>query len=246
MIDTHCHLTMMDADGAVSEAISSGVKRIITIGTDWKDSLEVKSLTEKFQGVYGVVGIHPHESKRFTPRDVERFLGLLGGKIVAIGEVGLDFYKNYSPKESQIPLFEAFVSAAAERGVPLVIHTRNAQDKTLEILSLYRGKVKGVIHCFSGGLDFARKVLDLGFYISFAGNITYNENRAKELLGFVPLDTLLLETDAPFLTPVPLRGKKNRPAYVKYTYSFVSRITGVSFEELEKRVDENATSLFGI
>ena len=246
MIDTHCHLTMMDADGAVSEAISSGVDRIITIGTDWKDSLEVKKLTERFQGVYGTVGIHPHESKRFAPRDVERFLGILGGRIVALGEVGLDFYKNYSPREYQIPLFEAFVSAAAEGGVPLVVHTRSAQDKTLEILSPYKGKVKGVIHCFSGNLEFARKVLDLGFYISFAGNITYNENRAKELLGFVPMDMLLLETDAPFLTPIPLRGKKNRPAYIKHTYNFVSRITRVGFEELERRIDENASSLFGI
>ncbi len=247
MIDTHCHLTMLsNYKEDLEEARREGVNIVVTVGTDWEDSKKVKEIVERNDNVYGIVGIHPHESKRYKPSDVEDFLSLLDNKILGFGEVGLDFYKNYSPRENQISIFEAFVELASSKGIPLVIHTRSAEEKTAEILESQRGKLKGIIHCFSGSKDFARRMLDLGFYISFAGNITYKPERSKELVHYIPVDRILLETDAPFLSPVPVRGKKNKPSYVKYTYKFLSEVLNIPFKELEERIDENFKNLFGI
>ncbi len=247
MIDSHLHLTMMDdPDKVILEAMKEGVVKLLTIGTDLEDSKRVLEMARSRKMVLGSIGIHPHESKSHGKKEIEGIAKLTGDGIVAIGEIGLDYFKNYSPKEDQIRVFGELLDLAEEKKLPVVIHTRAADNDTYTMLSQKRGKIRGVIHCFSSDREFAKKVLDLGFYISFAGNITYKKgDKAREMLSYVPLDRLLLETDAPFLAPHPFRGKPNRPSYIRYTYSFVSDMMNLDIEKLKESIKKNFHELFG-
>ncbi len=236
---------MKDVDKILEDCLLNGVEKVVTVGTDIKDSKKVLNLSRRYAQVYGACGIHPHESKAYSERDIERLDQTLGEKIIAVGEIGLDFYKNYSPRDKQVEIFTLLLDYAAEKRLPVIVHTRNAESETLKILSERKGKIKGVIHCFSGSMEFLKKMLDLEFFISYAGNITYKkEDEAKKLLKNTSLDRILFETDAPFLAPVPFRGKRNKPSYVRFVYQFSSKMMGIEIERLEHEVDRNFKTLF--
>lgn len=252
MIDSHCHLNFIDKSGTVSqlvdEATRVGVHTIVNIGADLDSSLVSVELAREFKSVYATVGVHPHDARTANDDAIKRIRGLADEKkVVAIGEIGLDYYRDLSPRKLQRRVFEAFLDMAAEVKLPVVIHTREAFENTVEIIENYAPKlVGGVFHCFPGDVNDARRVFDLGFVISVGGVITYPKSRMADVAAAVPLDKVILETDAPYLTPVPFRGKTNRPALVKHVYDKLAELKGISPGEAEKTVDRTCQKLFGL
>ncbi|UCG63071.1 MAG: TatD family hydrolase [Candidatus Zixiibacteriota bacterium] len=252
MIDSHCHLNFIDKSGTVSqlvdEATRVGVHTIVNIGADLDSSLVSVELAREFKSVYATVGVHPHDARTADDDAIKRIRGLADEKkVVAIGEIGLDYYRDLSPRKLQRRVFEAFLDMAAEVKLPVVIHTREAFENTVEIIENYAPKlVGGVFHCFPGDVNDARRVFDLGFVISVGGVITYPKSRMADVAAAVPLDKVILETDAPYLTPVPFRGKTNRPALVKHVYDKLAELKGISPGEAEKTVDRTCQKLFGL
>lgn len=251
LIDTHCHLDFPEFDADLNEVIrrakSEGIGYIINIGSSLQGSKKALELSRKHNFIYATIGLHPHEADKFDA-EVKASIEKLAreDKVVAIGETGLDYYKNYSKIENQKALFKYLVKLARDSSLPLVIHNRKAQDDTLNILNGAL-PIKAVVHCFSGDENFLKKCLDLGFFISFTCNITYK--KAKDLRTFVkltPLDRLMLETDAPFLPPEGFRGKRNEPAYVKFLAEEIARIKEVSFEEVARITTDNARRFFNL
>ncbi len=249
--DTHCHLHMdyynKDRDEVVKRMQEQDFSFALTVGVSVEDSKGALALSEKWDFIYCTVGIHPHDAKSFS-EDVLVELERLAknSKVLAIGETGLDFYRNLSPKEDQYRAFEAQLDLAQRLDLPVVIHTRDATKETKEVLKRFAG-ARGVIHCFSGDLKDARDFLDMGFLISFAGHLTYPKNHdLRKVACYVPEDMLFVETDAPFLTPVPLRGKRNEPLYIKYTYMKLAEIRGIDYEDLLHQVCANVQRLFGV
>ena len=251
LIDTHCHLDFpefdADRDEVIRRAKSAGIGYIINIGSSLSGSKKALELSRQHNFIYATIGLHPHEADKF---DDEAKAGIeklaREDKVVAIGETGLDYYKNYSKIENQKALFRYLVKLARDSSLPLVIHNRQAQDDTLNILNGAL-PIKAVVHCFSGDENFLKKCLDLGFFISFTCNITYN--KAQDLKTFVkltPLDRLMLETDAPFLPPEGFRGKRNEPAYLKFLAEEIARIKEVSFEEVAGITTDNARRFFNL
>lgn len=253
MIDTHAHLDFSqfdsDREKIIFEAQVSGVKRIINIGVDLKSSRKSVELAQKYPFLYATVGIHPHDAKTLND-DVLKKLEILAQneKIVAIGEIGLDFYRNLSPKEVQIEAFEKQIALAKKLNLPIVVHIRNAYKDALDILKKNDvQKTGGVLHCFSGNQKQANFGLSLGFYLSFNGTLTYPKSKAKDIAKNTPLDFILTETDCPYLTPAPFRGKRNKPSYVRLVMEKLSGIfSDKSFEEIEKITEKNAFNLFGL
>lgn len=255
IIDTHCHLTMShyDPDRAdvIKRCLDNGVSRLITIGTDIDDSRMAIELAEKHDFICAGIGIHPHDVKDIKdPEDTYELLKSLASssKVVAIGETGLDYHYMHSPKEMQQEHFRRHIEVAKSLDLPLLIHSREAKEDTLKILSeaLAPG-MRGVFHCFSGDMEMAEKALEMGFYISLSGVVTFkNANKILEIVRAVPLNRILVETDAPFLTPHPNRGKRNEPAYVRYVAEKIAEIKGISIEETCKIIMNNATELFKI
>jgi len=249
LIDTHCHLDFPDFDPdrdlVVARAKEAGVEYIVNIGSSLQGSAQSVQLSQRFPCVWATVGCHPHEADRTTGQTLSALRSLAqDNKVVAIGEVGLDYYKNYSKKENQVPLFEKLVALAKEADLPLVIHCRLAETDTLRIL---RGAmpVKAVVHCFSGDAEFLRECLGLGFFVSFTCNITYKKAQAlRDLVNMVPPDRLLLETDAPFLPPEGLRGKRNEPFQVKLLAEVIAGIKQVSMQEVARFTTVNAKNFF--
>ncbi len=246
-VDTHCHLHMdyykKDRDEVIKRAYQEGLIFMLTIGISAKDSESAYTLAQKYDRIFASVGIHPHDAKSATNKDFETIKKLCSfEKVVAIGEIGLDFYRNLSPREVQKSVFERLLALAQELEIPVIIHTREAQKETKDILRQF--DVKGIIHCFSGNKKDAKDYLDMGFYISFAGNITYGNLELEDAAKVVPLDRIFVETDAPFLTPHPLRGKRNEPAFVKYTVVKLSRLKSVSENVLIKSIQNNIKTLF--
>ena len=251
LIDTHCHLDFPEYDSDREEVIERGREKgvycAINIGSSIEGSYKSVELSRKYDYFYSAVGIHPHEADKTKKDDIGIIRGLAKeDKVVAIGEIGLDYFKHFSKPENQLPLFLSQIDLAKELNLPLVVHTREAQADTLRILS-EAIPVKVLVHCFSGESDFLSKCLDLGFYISFTCNITYKKAESlREMVKHTPLDRLMLETDAPYLSPEGSRGKRNEPMQVRYLAEFVASLKGVSLEEIAAKTTDNAVSFFNL
>ena len=254
IIDSHCHLTYEPMSKTLHETINrannDGVKYILTISTEDKSFKKILEILNEHQCVYGTYGIHPHEAKshQYIKRaDIVNKVNQ-NKKIIGIGETGLDFYYNHSEKKDQINSFEEHILAAQEKNLPLIIHTRSAEKETLEILQnhLKKKDTKILIHCFTGTREFAFKLLDLGAFISASGIITFK--KSQELANTfkdIPNEKILVETDAPYLAPVPLRGKPNEPSYIIHTVKFLSKIKKLSFDKFSMITTKNFFNLFG-
>jgi len=239
VIDTHAHLDALDDDPAdiVSRAREAGVTRILTVGL-----AQAVELAERFDGVYAIVGIHPHEADAGDLAEVRRLHR--HPKTVAVGETGLDWFRNYATPEAQRDMFEAQLGLATELGKPVVIHTRAADDDTLAALAGFDGTV--VLHCFSSP-RLLPTALERGWYVSFAGNATYpNASELRLAATQVPADRILGETDSPYLAPQPVRGRRNEPAYVVHTVAALAQARGEDSGELADQIDANATACFGL
>jgi TatD DNase family protein len=246
VIDTHAHLAALDDAGeAVARAAEAGVGRILTVGTDVDDCRRALSLAEKHDGVYAILGIHPHEAGTATTEDLAALRGLLEHpKAVGVGETGLDWFRDYAPRDDQRRLFAAELELASELAKPVVIHTRAADDDTLAALADFRGTV--VLHCFSSP-HMLPTALERGWYVSFAGNATFPKAVDLRLAATqVPAERILAETDSPYLAPQPLRGKRNEPANVVHTLAAVARARGEEPQELERRIERNAAECFSL
>lgn len=248
LIDTHCHLNMLTFSSATAlqNAGAAGVGAIICPTAEPKDIEETLPLIEKFDNVFATIGLHPDCANKFPSG-----AGVLAGrgglsnpKIVGIGEIGLDYHFNSDNTAAQKKLFIEQIEIAIEQNLPIAIHSRDAENDTFDCVRSYPG-ARGVMHCFTGSWDFARKMLDLGFYISASGIITFkNANDLRETFLKIPLDRLVVETDAPYLSPMPHRGKECEPAFVAATARALATLRGMSFEELENILFENTMNLY--
>ena len=254
-IDTHAHIDMEqfddDRDEVVQRARDNGVQYIVNIGCDIESSRRSVELTERYEFIYASAGIHPHDVKSINGTTYDELRGLLAHpKVIALGETGLDFFKNYSPRDLQLTHFRKQVELAKELGKPLIIHCRDAKEEMMAILSERFGKgdsASGIFHCFSGDQDMADRALELGFYISFSGSVTFKKSDAlRAVAKTIPADRLFAETDCPFLAPVPMRGKRNEPAFVNHTAEKLAEIRGVNIDDLERTAKLNFFELFGI
>ncbi|MDE3069698.1 MAG: TatD family hydrolase [Acidobacteriota bacterium] len=248
MIDSHTHLHLCEAADSelVAEAGEAGIARMLTVGTDAASCRTALGAAEAFPRVYAAVGRHPNEARGFDDTDLAELAALAGHpRCLAIGESGLDFYRDGAPAADQERAFCAQIELARRLDKPLVIHTRAAERRTLEMLRSEADGVTVVMHCFSMP-DHLRECLDAGWWLSFAGNVTYPSATAlARAAALVPADRLLVETDAPYLAPQAVRGKRNRPAYVTHTAQFLAGARGVGLDELEASLDENWARLFG-
>jgi len=248
-LDMHAHLNMLEEgpDEALRAAREAGVAKVVTIGTEPTDLPLVLQLAEKnYPDVFCTLGIHPHEGQIYTP-EIGKFIeeNVTKPWVIAIGEIGLDYYYEHSPHEEQKQAFRAQLEIAARTKMPVQIHTRDADEDTIAILKEFEGRVKGIIHCFTGTPWLAQEALKLGFNISISGVVTFkNAESLREIVRSMPLDRIHVETDAPFLAPAPMRGKKNTPAFVVHTAKFVANLKGISEEELAKVTRENALKMF--
>jgi TatD DNase family protein len=257
IIDTHCHLDFKDFDqdreNVLDRARQVGVVRIINIGSSLDGTRRAVELSKKYDIIYASVGIHPHDAAAVTDEVFNELKRLAAGdKVVAIGEVGLDYYRNLSPKDRQVEVFKKFIQLAQESGLPLIIHSREVDEDLLNVLKDRHSRLttpntqlKGVIHCFSGSEPFLKECLDLGLHISFTCNLTFkNAKKLRELAKTVPTERILLETDAPFLSPEGMRGKRNEPSYLTYLVEEWSRITNLTKNDIERITTHNANKLF--
>lgn len=249
IIDTHCHLDMFDedTDAIIRRARDAGIEAIITIGSDLESNIKNLAISEKYDLVYAAVGIHPHDAKDFTDDIYNQLKAWAegGGKVVAIGETGLDYHYDHSPREIQKDLFRRHLGLARKTELPVLVHSREAKNDTLEILR-ESGISKGALHCFSGDMDMAERAMEMGFYISIAGPVTFkNSKRLLEVAKEIPDDYLLIETDAPYLAPEPMRGKRNEPSYIAHTARRLAELREVSYEDIERITTVNARRLLG-
>lgn len=252
LVDSHCHLDFPDfaedLDGVVDRARAAGVGGMLTICTHITRFEQVRALANRFPDVWCSVGIHPHEAGREPETPAETLVNLAQDpRVVAFGETGLDYYYNHSPKEDQQRAFRAHIAAARDAGLPVIVHTRDADADTLAILEEEqgRGAFSGLIHCFSSSPELARGAIDLGFYISLSGIVTFPKAQSlRDTIAGLPLDRLLVETDAPYLAPVPRRGKRNEPALVVHTAAKVAEALGVSYDTLVQASTDNFFTLF--
>jgi TatD DNase family protein len=250
MIDTHCHLDMYEKgvlDAVLKRAEEAGIEAIVTIGSDRESNYANIEIAKRYSPVYLSVGMHPHDAKEFSGQTPDEILGLISEeKVVALGETGLDYHYDHSPRETQRKVFIAHLDIASRTGLPVIIHSREAKEDTLRILG-ESGVRKGVLHCFSGDLDMAEKAMEMGFFISIAGPVTFkNARRLQEIAVAIPDMHLLVETDAPYLTPEPFRGKRNEPAYIVNTLLKLAELRGVYYEDMVRITSVNAKRLFRI
>jgi len=249
LIDSHAHLDFpefdADRDGVIAAAKAKGVEFIVNVGSSLESSRNSVELARKYASIYATVGVHPHDADKFDAQTATAILKLAGEKkVVAIGEIGLDFYKNYSGRENQIALFKALLKAAKDLRLPVVIHTREAQVETLDIIKEFM-PLRAVVHCFSGNEKFLDKCLDLGFFVSFTCNITYKKaQNLRDIVKLIPIDRLMLETDCPYLSPEGFRGKRNDPSFVKMLAEGVAQLRGITFEEVANVTTANVRKFF--
>jgi len=251
MIDTHCHLDFpdfnRDREEVIVQAAEHGVDRLINIGTDPKTSRFSFSLANSYENIHCTVGVHPHDSKTLKPEFIEEMETMAANpKVVGIGEIGLDYYRDLSPRKIQREAFVTQLDLAVRLDLPVVIHVREAMDDAVRVVEKYAGKVRGVFHCFPGTVEQARRVIDLGFSISVNGVMTYQKAKMVEVAAEVDLERILIETDCPFLTPIPHRGKRNVPAYVKHVCAKLAEVRGMEIAEVDKITTRNAEKLFGL
>ena len=253
LIDTHCHIQTEefdeDRDEVLARAREAGVDTLIVVGGagDLSTNDQAVKLAEQHANLYATVGMHPHDAKDVSAEAMDRLRGLAGHpKVVAIGETGLDFHYDHSPRQVQRDMFERFAALAVETRLPIVVHNRESDREVAEtIRNRGGGSLEGVIHCFTSDAAAARTFLDLGFYLSFSGIVTFKTAEGlREIAGWVPLDRLLVETDAPFLAPVPKRGRRNEPAYVRFVAETLAQVRGVGVDEIADAASRNARALF--
>ncbi len=251
MIDTHCHLEMepfdVDREDVIKRAQEAGLEAIITIGSDFEGNRGGVALAEKYDSVFAAVGMHPHDAKNLTQAAFDQIkIWSAHRKVVAIGEIGLDYHYDHSPREVQRAAFRQQLDFAIETGLPVCVHSREAKEDTLQILK-DSGIRQGVMHCFSGDRDMAEEVLAMGFHISIAGPVTFKKaSQLREAAKIIPDERLLVETDAPYLAPEPYRGKRNEPAFVVHTARLLAELRGVSAEDIDRITTTNAKRLFKI
>ncbi|NLJ79616.1 MAG: TatD family hydrolase [Firmicutes bacterium] len=249
MIDSHAHLNdpkfARDLDQVVSRANAAGVEIIINVGYDLESSQRAVELASQYPGLFAVVGLHPHDAKTSTPEisaEIEKLAA--DPKVVAIGEIGLDYYYDHSPREKQQEVFREYYQLAAKLDLPVVIHSRKASRDTFNIVREFP-QVPSLLHCYSGSLETAQEYRKMGHYFSFGGPITFrNAHKLRGIVAQMPLEWVLLETDCPYLTPHPYRGKRNEPSYLEYVAQKLAQIHGVSVEEIKRVTAENTRKFF--
>jgi len=253
LVDSHAHIDARvyekDRDKVVARAEEAGVRFIINASSDLESSRASLKLAQQYAGVFVALGFHPHNAARMGDGDLDIMTQLSQEpKVVAIGEIGLDFYRNLSPREAQIEAFKRQLELAETLGLPVIIHSRNADEEVFAILAEWAGRQKsqhlGVLHCFSGNKKLAERYIALGFFISIAGPVTYPSSNAAQIVSDIPLDRLLIETDCPYLAPLPYRGKRNEPAYVSFVADKIGQIRGLSPGVVAENTAQNAVRLF--
>ncbi len=251
LIDSHAHLEMSEFDhdrrDVIARAVSAGVEYIITVGTNPKLSQKAISLAAEFDNVFATVGIHPHDVATADDKILDQMKELARQpKVVAYGEIGLDFFRNISPRQKQIEIFSRQMEIARELNLPIIIHDRDAHEQVLRMVE-ESGIRRGVFHCFSGDAEMAKKCVDLGFYISIPGTVTFDKTKKiDEVVKNIPIQYLLLETDCPYLTPVPYRGKRNEPAFIVHTAKKVAQIKSLPWQDVASAAAANTKKLFGL
>lgn len=253
LIDTHCHLQDKrfagDLEAVLDRAQEAGVAYALVVGSNLATSREACELAQKYPQLFAIVGVHPHDSKDADRATFDEIRKLAAQeRVVALGEMGLDYHYDFSPRKIQQRVFRYQIGLARELGLPIVIHDREAHADTMAILKEEKAEeVGGVLHCYSGSWEMARECIKMGFYISIAGPVTFaNAKKLVQVVENLPLEHLLVETDAPYLTPVPHRGKRNEPAYVRHVAEAIARIKGIAVEEVEEQTTANAIKLFGL
>lgn len=249
--ESHAHLYFEhydeDRDKLITDLLSSEIEGIISVGVDIETSYKSIKLAEKYEKIYAACGLHPTDLKSNSDDDIKELRELLKhDKVVALGETGLDLYWNKVPLETQRKYFIRQLELALEEDYPVIIHSRDAEQETLKVINEVSDKYSGVFHCYAGSTETALQLIEKGFYISFTGNITYKNNDREEVIKALPLDKLLLETDSPFLTPVPFRGKRNDPSKLRYIAQKIADLKNISIEEVAKVTSENTRKLFKI
>lgn len=251
-VDSHCHLDFDDfapeLSGVVQRAQENGIEHMLTISCKVSDYDRVRNVADQFDNIHCTVGTHPHDALEELDVPLEKIIELSHHeKVVGIGETGLDYFYDNSPREEQKQSFRKHIKACLATDLPIIIHTRDAEADTIQILDEESPdrKLRGVMHCFTASEDMAMKSLERGFYISMSGIVTFKRStELQEIAKKIPLDRLLIETDAPFLAPVPKRGKRNEPSFVRHTAEFLAELKGISVEELAKATTENFYTLF--
>ncbi len=250
IFDTHAHYDdsrfAEDRYELLSSLKDKGVSQIINCGCDLKSSLTTVALSEKYDFIYAAVGVHAHEAEETTESDLAEIEKLYkNNRVVAVGEIGLDYHYDFSPRERQLEIFEKQLILAKKLKLPVIIHDREAHEDTMNLLKKYRPE--GVVHCFSGSAEMAKEIVKLGMYIGIGGAVTFkNAKKPVEVAQYLPLDRLLLETDAPYMTPVPFRGQRCDSAHIAYTAEKIAEIKGIEVQELINICNENAKRLFRI
>ena len=245
MIDSHSHIYTnryeADRKEVIDRAIEAGIRQLLQVGCNLGESAEVVALAEQVPGIYASVGVHPHDADTVDQEVLDRLEELAHNpKTVAWGEIGLDFYYDNSPRQIQMDAFEAQLAYPQKLGLPVVIHTRDAEPETLEILKRNPVDRGGQVHCFTGSKDLAGELLDLGYHIGFTGIITFKSaSELREVVRFVPMERMLIETDSPYLAPTPHRGKRNEPAFVRHVAEAVAQIKEISVEEVLEITTQN-------
>jgi TatD DNase family protein len=253
MFDTHAHLQDKnlrgDLENVLNRAREAGVEKITCVGYDLPSSQEAVMLARKYKDVYAAVGVHPHDAETLNQESLEKLRNLAKDpNVVAIGEIGLDYYRDLSPREKQKEAFIEQIKLSQEIGKPIIIHDRDAHQDVMDIVKKYKaGKNQGIMHCYSGSLQMAIESIKEGFYISFAGPVTYkNAKKAQEVAAKVPMDRLLVETDCPYLTPEPLRGKLNEPAHVRFVVQKIADLRRQHPDEIAYLTGRNARNIYRI
>lgn len=252
LVDTHSHLNSEDFSGILPEvilrAVNADVRNIMVVGADLPSSIRAMEMTGSFSGVqlYPAVGIHPHDSSDLDDKTKVLISQMAGhGSVLAVGETGLDYFYDHSPRSIQRASFQWHLELAYELGKPVIVHVRDAYSDTLDILSSMSARPPGVIHCFSGSLEDAETFLEMGYFLSFAGPVTFKKNDAlREVAKRIPIDRILCETDSPYLAPHPMRGKPNEPSYVRYVYERMAAIKEMTIESFSRQIWVNSCRLF--
>ena len=253
LIDSHAHLDLEDFDGdrlqVIERAISGGITHIISVGIDVKSSQAAIKLAKNHKAIHPTVGLHPHSAADCTQQTLERLATMASdNQVVAWGEIGLDYFRNYSPREKQMEIFEKQLTLAKDLHLPAIIHDREAHNDIMNtIRKVGGGERRGVIHCYSGDIPLAMEFIAMGYFISIPGTVTYKKaTTVKGVAKSIPLDRLIIETDAPFLAPVPKRGKRNEPLFVKYVAEEIARLRNSSLEIIAEATVKNTKELFNI
>lgn len=253
LFDTHAHVTderfQYDREDMLQQCFDAGVEYIVCPAVDRKTSEESIAISKKYPQIYAAVGVHPHEVKHVTEEDyaILKKMALEEDKVVAIGEIGLDYYYDFSDKEEQKKAFIRQLHLAREVDLPIIIHDRDAHGDTMELLRTEGKGVRGIFHCYSGSYEMAKEAMKMGYYISFSGTVVFEKStKLKEVARQIPLDKILIETDSPYLTPPPFRGRRNQPSYTQYVAEEIAKLKGIDAEEFAKITLNNAKKCFNI